>query len=53
METEELSQKFQVELKWGSYYFIYSIILSACLGNLALAFLQLAFLPLVFYRLLF
>jgi hypothetical protein len=28
METEELSQKFQVELKWGSYYFIYSIILS-------------------------
>lgn len=28
METEELSQKFQVELKWGSCYFIYSIILS-------------------------
>src|SRR5690606_12510222 len=28
MEKEELSQKFQVELKWGSYYFIYSSVLS-------------------------
>lgn len=28
METEEVRGKFQTELKWASYYFIYSIILS-------------------------
>jgi len=28
METEEVREKFQTELKWASYYFIYSIILS-------------------------
>ena len=28
METEEIKEKFEAELKWGSYYFLYSIILS-------------------------
>ena len=28
METEEIKEKFEEELKWGSYYFLYSIILS-------------------------
>lgn len=28
METEEVREKFQTELKWASYYFIYSIVLS-------------------------
>jgi amino acid permease len=39
METEELSQKFQVELKWGSYYFIYSIVLSFLFSFLNFFFL--------------
>jgi len=28
METEKVREKFQTELKWASYYFIYSIVLS-------------------------
>lgn len=40
MEKEELSQKFQVELKWGSYYFIYSIVLSFLFSFLSLFFLS-------------
>jgi hypothetical protein len=28
METDEIKEKFEEELKWGSYYFLYSIILS-------------------------
>lgn len=40
MEKEELSQKFQVELKWGSYYFIYSIILSFLFSYLNYFFLS-------------
>ena len=28
METDEIKEKFEAELKWGSYYFLYSIILS-------------------------
>lgn len=40
MEKEELSQKFQVELKWGSYYFIYSIVLSFLFSFLSFFFLS-------------
>ena len=40
METEELSQKFQVELKWGSYYFVYSMILSFLFSYLNYFFLS-------------
>ena len=29
METDEIKEKFEEELKWGSYYFLYSIILSS------------------------
>lgn len=28
METDEIKEKFEEELKWSSYYFLYSIILS-------------------------
>lgn len=40
MEKEESSQKFQVELKWGSYYFIYSIVLSFLFSFLSFFFLS-------------
>ena len=41
METDEIKEKFEEELKWGSYYFLYSFILSFVFTLFQLFFLQL------------
>ena len=40
METEEIKEKFEAELKWGSYYFLYSFILSFVFTLFQLFFLK-------------
>ncbi|MCL9770266.1 hypothetical protein NAT47_07540 [Flavobacterium sp. HXWNR69] len=40
METEEIEEKFEAELKWGSYYFLYSFILSFVFTLFQLFFLK-------------
>ena len=40
METEEIKEKFEAELKWGSYYFLYSFILSFVFNLFQLFFLK-------------